>query len=284
MRRRSLGILVACALLLGSVARAAAPELEINGRDFYGMLYVDGGDVYGPLDVIGPLLLGSDFVLDNYDVVLRKATFRYTPAGAAAPTHGSVTGCAKRGTAVYAPIRALAKEVGASYESQSEMVRVAYPPVSAARPATKTPIPVVTVGSPGSAPVALAPTTPDEAIQAARQSNLAAFTGRGAIKRIEVYNPISPDPADAIPRTDVAGLKIYVAGLSAKDQAWISMWPVRDPAGEPTFRKRVAGFRGQELEEGSFFVRLPLQLETGWHSVVIDLNHKDRVEYRFITY
>ncbi|MBM3461208.1 MAG: hypothetical protein FJX76_03810 [Armatimonadetes bacterium] len=275
MRRLFIGLLI---LVLAVAARAATPILEINGREFYGSLYTDSGELCGPLDVVGPLLLGSSFAIENYDVVLRKATFHYTPEGASAPVKASVSSCAKRGAAVYAPLKPLLKEVAGSYEATADTVRVAYPPAgTAVRPTapTATVIPKVSVG---------APLTPELALLEAQTANRDAMTGARAIKRVEVYHPVSPEPADAIPRTDVAGLKIYVAGLADRDQAWVAMWNSREPAGDALFRKHIKGFRGQDLVEGWFFVRLPLATEPGWHTVDIDLNHKDRVRYRFVTY
>jgi len=293
MRRRSAFLVLAPLLALPLRLAAATPVLEINGREFFGSVYTDGGEPLGPLDVVGPLLLGSDFVLESYDLVLRKASFHWVPPGTSQPVRGSVSGCAKRGAAVYAPLRALLKEVGGSYQQDAEVVRVAYPPagtlVAQPTPTPTTASPVIRPTAPSTVaptpePVALLPSSPEQALSEVNAANAGAFTGHASLRRIEVYHPVQPDPSDVIPRTDLAGLKVYVAGLKESDQAQVSLWNAREPKGDPAFKKRLARFAGQELLEGWFFVRLPLELNAGWHTVRVDLNGKETVDYRFITW
>lgn len=114
--------------------------------------------------------------------------------------------------------------------------------------------------------------------------NQNALHGNASILKLEVYHPVSPDPSDVIPRTDVAGLKIYLSRLDAADQVDVAMWAGRDVNGKPAFSRVMSHFHPGELEEKAVFVRLPLHVEAGWHTVRVRVNERDTVVYRFVTY
>lgn len=280
-------LLILCAtVLLGLVtaSRAASLEVEINGRDFYGTLFVEGGEVYAPLDVVGPLILGSDFGYEDYDMVLRRATYHFTPPGKTRVRQG-VSPCIKRGVAVYVPLKSLVVQAGGSYALSGTIVKIAYPPVSVVAPtpvSRPSPSPTTVAGLPSR--TGPAPLAPEAALMAARHANQGVLRPGGLIRRIELFHPVSPDPSEAIPRTDLAGLKVFVKKLAPRDQVWIAMWNGPEVGGAPAFEKHLQGFRGQELQENCFFVRLTLPVEPGWHTVKVDLNHRESAVYRFITY
>ncbi len=312
-------IMLAIVLCAARWAHASDLSLEINGRDFYGSVFTQDGEMYAPFDVIGPLLLGAGFGIDGYDFTLQRVTFHYTPPGAAAPQSAALARCLKRGP-IYVPMSPLLKLVGGSYAREGMEVRVAYPPAAApmaaapgaGRPTAPPAAGTTSGGTQSSRPAAVATTMPTTtggptqpvasgvptppaptpaammntglALAEAQTENHQALTTAGSISKVEVYNPVSPDPSDAIPRTDLAGLKVYVADLAPSDDAWIEMWTSREALGPPSFREHLSQFAGQELREGWFFVRLPLAMEAGWHTVRIDVNHKSTVDYRFITY
>jgi hypothetical protein len=117
-----------------------------------------------------------------------------------------------------------------------------------------------------------------------RTANQNALPSAGLIEKMEVYHPVSPDPSDVIPRTDLAGLKVYLRRLAAGDHVEVELWRGRSAAGKPVFSRSLTGFRGQELEERAIFVRLPLTVEPGWHTVRVVVNQGGAVDYRFITY
>ena len=294
--RSRLAALALTVLLGWSAVRAshAAPlALEINGREFYGTTYTEGSDLYVPLDVVGPLLTGQDFALEEYDVVLRRARVHYLPAGASQPVRVYVTGCARRGAAVYCPLGLLVKAVGGSVSMTPEALAVAYPPVSAAAATAlhATPTPQASPSQPTIKPTPPPSTattaflgSPEEAIQQARLANEAVRGHKGAVRCLEIYHPLSPEPADAIPRTEVAGLKVYLAGLQPHDRVEVALWAGRDPLGRPAYSRSLEDFSDEERQGGAFFVRLPLSVEPGWHVVRLVYNRKETLEYRFVTF
>jgi hypothetical protein len=259
-------------------AQAAPLTVEINGREFYGSTFNEGNDVYVALDVVGPLLLGADFALEEYDIVLRRARFRYTPVGGQ-PTHLYLPGCLKRGTAIYGPLQALVKQVGGSSAVSHDTWSVAYPPASAVQAPAK---PAVIVKP-------VPPTDdriqgPEQALQLAHSANLHALRPSGRVRRVEIYHPLSPDPAEAIPSTDLAGLKLYLPGLTAKDRVRVALWDGREPGGSPVLVRALTGFTDDEQEQGAIFVRLPLRAASGWHVLRIMFNNTESVDYRFVTF
>ena len=157
MRRRWLELLGALCIVVALAMRgqAAIPQLEVNGREYYGTVVSDNGEVYAALDVVGPLLLGPQFRLEVFDVTLRRCTFTFVPSGASAPQKVEVFGCVKRGAAVYAPLRPLLRQVGGSYQMDvaNNLVSVAYPPATAVVP-TPTPAPTPTRPQPTPTPSA----------------------------------------------------------------------------------------------------------------------------------
>lgn len=309
---------VTALLLLFAVSVSATMvNVEINGHDYYGSVYTDNGEIYAAIDVVGPMLMGPQFHFDNYDVTLRRGTFTFVPPGASAPLKLELFGCVKRGAGVYAPLRPLMKLVGGSFMLAGDTVRIAYPPASTvATVPTPTPTPLATpkpsvtpspvvrpsvspspvatvvpspVPSPSPSPspsVAETPamTSAEIAMAEVKNANHDAIPSTGLIQRLEVYHPVSPDPSDVIPRTELAGLKVYLKKLAASDRVDVAMWSGKTVDGAPAFKKQVSGFRGQELSENAFFVRLPLSVEAGWHTVRVEVNQGNAVEYRFVTY
>lgn len=320
--RKVLIVFAALCVLHGTSAQASAPLLEVNGRVCDGAIFIDRGDVYAALEVVGPLLMGPQFRLDNFDFILRRCTFTFVAAGSTAPSRVAVLGCVKRGPDVYVPLKHLMQVIGGSLMVSSSAVRLSYPvganpapgPAAIAPPApgpaaVAMPVPgPAAVASPAPTPVAI-PTpapiqaaipTPRTAAQPSmsqgepassatvfaevRTANQSALNPTGLIKRLEIYHPGLPEPSDVIPNTEVAGLKVYVKKLLSSDTVDLQMWAGRRPGGEPAFKTRLSRFRGNDLEESSFFVRLPLTLAAGWHTVRLEYNQTESVEYHFVTY
>ena len=287
--QRAVASSLLCVALLAGTAQAAPLTVELNGREFYGTTFTEGPDLFVPLDVVGPLLAGPDLVVEEYDVVLRRARLRFVPSGAAQPQRVYVVGCAKRGSVVYGPLQGLVKALGGSLTQSADVLAASYPPVSAAAAsATGTDRKGGADGKPA-AGVALGPAStpllsPEEALREAKAANAPALAHVSAFKRLEIYHPLSPEPADAIPRSEVAGLKVYVAGLGERDQVLVELWSGRDPAGKPVFSRSRMGFTAEEREQGAFFVRLPLEAAPGWHVVRLVHSKGERVEYRFVTF
>lgn len=296
--KRRLGAFLGAAclvLLLALQGRAAMVSLEVNGREYFGTVFSDGGEVYAALDVVGPLLLGAQFRFETYDVTLRRCTFTYVPTGASSSRKMEIFGCVKRGAAVYAPLRLLVRQVGGSSQDLEGVLTIAYPPATAVAPTPALPSPTpsrtpTTVPPPTILPTA-APTpmpplalTPETALEQARSANTQAFAGARLIRSIEVFHPVQPDPSEAIPRTDLAGLRIQTAQLGAGDEVAVSMWRGRTTEGEPVFRQRVSRFGSNEQAKKTLFVRLPLTVEAGWYTVRVQMNGREFVDYRFVTY
>lgn len=280
---------------LAASAWATPPALEVNGREYYGTVVSDNGEIYAALDVIGPLLLGPQFRLETYDVTLRRCTFTFIATGASAPQKMEIFGCVKRGAAVYAPLRQLLRQVGGSFQDQGgNMVAVAYPPAAAVVPtppppspsptprlvATPSPHAVPTPSPTGPPPV----TTPELAMVDVKAANAQAFAGAHMIQKIEVYHPVQPDPSDVIPRTDLAGLRVQLQRLAPGDTVTVSLWNSDHAEGAPAFKQQLNRFGAQEMAEKAVFVRLPLTIEPGWHVVRIEMNGREFVDYRFVTY
>lgn len=178
----------------------------------------------------------------------------------------------------------------------------AAPPIEARKPVNPaTPAPVVAVHMPGApttavevrpSPITLESPSPtpqmagdpkEIALAEVKSANRDALNPTGLIQKVEVYHPGFPDPSDAIPKTEVAGLKVYVKQLAPSDTVNVQMWPNRDGGGEPAFKTQLSGFHGEELEQNAFFVRLPLTMAAGWHTVRLEYNH-EAVVYHFVTY
>ncbi len=301
--------LLALIILLACAARADSDmvNVEINGHDFYGTVFTDYGNVYGGLDAVGPLLVGPTFHANDFDFTLRRCAITFVPAGTTTPTQVEVYSCEKRGAEVYAPLKVLMTVIGGSYSVSGNTISLAYPPVSVTTASAPTgmspppPLPTAqrspTQGT-NAAPVqptpesgaATGPTQPRSpldptiAMAEVRALNAHAIPAHGQVTRIEIYHPVSPDPSDVIPRTDVAGLKVYLHNLSDRDTIVIEMWAGRDPQGPPVFHTVLTSFDADELASQSLFVRLPLHVQAGWHTVRIDVNGHEHVDYRFVTY
>lgn len=279
-------------VVLAASAGAMPPTLEVNGREYYGTVVTDNGEIYAALDVIGPLLLGPQFRLETYDVTLRRCTFTFTPAGASVPQKMEIFGCVKRGAAVYAPLRQLLRQVGGSFQDQgTEGVAVAYPPAAAVAPTptlAPTPRTVPTLApSPRAVPTPMGPplvTTPDLAMVDVKAANAQAFAGAHVIQKIEIYHPVQPEPSDVIPRTDLAGLRIRLQRLAPGDTVTVSMWDGDHAEGMPVFKQHLARFAPQEMADKALFVRLPLAVGPAWHVVRVEVNGREFVDYRFVTY
>lgn len=308
MARRWRDILAALCVVaaLAASAWATPPALEVNGREYYGTVVTDNGEIYAALDVIGPLLLGPQFRLETYDVTLRRCTFTFIPAGASVPQKMEIFGCVKRGAAVYAPLRQLLRQVGGSFQDQGgTLVAVAYPPAAnlATTPPPLAPSPPPLAPSPSPRPVSTpaptprpgptpAPTpagpppitTPELAMIDVKAANAQAFAGANTIRKIEVYHPVQPDPSDVIPRTDLAGLRVQLQRLAPGDTVTVSMWDSDQAVGTPVFKQQVVRFGAQEMAEKAVFVRLPLAVAPSWHVVRVEVNGREFVDYRFVTY
>lgn len=308
MRQRACAAALAITLLIAVVTRAGAviPTLEVNGREYYGTVFTDGGEIYAALDVVGPLLLGDQFHLEVYDVTFRRCTFTFVPTGTTKVQRMELFGCVKRGAAVYAPLRQLMRQVGGSFLEAPDGVRIAYPPVTAVAPlprptATPRPVALPSPSPSGGAPTpqpsplekpspepAASPTpealTREVALAQTETANAEAFRGATLIRRIEVYHPVLPDPSDAIPRTDLAGVRILLRQLGDGDVVNVHLWHGRSPQGEPAFSQRLNRFGEQQKAERALFVRLPLPVESGWHTLRVEMNGREYVEYRFMTY
>ena len=114
--------------------------------------------------------------------------------------------------------------------------------------------------------------------------NAQAFAGAKLVRSIEIYHPVQPDPSDVIPRTDLAGVRIELQRLQPRDTVTVSMWNGDQPQGPPAFKHQVTRFGARELADKAVFVRLPLTLEAAWHLVRVEVNGREVIDYRFVTY